>query len=631
MLPQHDRPQGFATQATHRRSRIIPFHHFDTVRRRGHERRRLLGQQRSRQLDTAVPARIVHRRHREPLGVCQRIAAIHLHAATTHGREAAHAAAAPRHAFRPSGGHQRRHGPRRVVLVARSADPAHPLRGDFTHPRHRAAIERRPAEEAGIERTFDRLHPEFQVDRRWTTVTTHDVALLEQRRHHRGAAERGRARVARQQHQVRQARMRPHARHRLAVRRDPAGGIERAEARQQLAPHAQGGGRRRIEPRQLGGVAHPVQREVERQAAQVGIEDLGSRCRNQAGLLRGAPAADRHARRRAARASATLVRRRPGDPHRLESRHAGARRMARHPLQPAIHHHPDPLDRERGLGHVGGQHHLAPSRRSRRDRRVLGPRCLGAEEGMHRHVRWQAAVQPLRHPMDLRRPRQEGQDRSGLPRHRVADHAREVRIPALCVGRWRVAGLHRPGRAAHAEQRRITQEIRHRGTVHGGRHHHDPEVVAHRRGDTQHQGQRRVGHQRPLVELVEQHRRHALERGIIVQHPKQHALGDHLDARGRAHLRLATDAIAEGRTHRLAAKRGHASRCRPRRQATRLQHHDAAASGPRRVEQCRRHPGGLARTRLGNEHGPPGIQQGSAQGGEHGLDREHPRNVSCRA
>ena len=39
-----------------------------------------------------------------------------------------------------------------------------------------------------------------------------------------------------------------------------------------------------------------------------------------------------------------------------------------------------------------------------------------------------------------------------------------------------------------------------------------------------------VGVQAALVELVEQHGRDALERGVALQHPREHAFGDDLDA-----------------------------------------------------------------------------------------------------
>jgi hypothetical protein len=54
--------------------------------------------------------------------------------------------------------------------------------------------------------------------------------------------------------------------------------------------------------------------------------------------------------------------------------------------------------------------------------------------------------------------------------------------------------------------------------------------------------------QAALVELIEQHRCHAFERGILLQHAGEDAFGDDLEARCRTYARIQAHAVA----HRLA-------------------------------------------------------------------------------
>ena len=111
-----------------------------------------------------------------------------------------------------------------------------------------------------------------------------------------------------------------------------------------------------------------------------------------------------------------------------------------------------------------------------------------------------------------------------------------------------------------------------------------------------------VGVEIALVKLVEQHGRDALERGIALQHPREHAFGDDLDPRALAHARLEPHAVADGVAGALAERRGHPHRDRARREPARLEHHDALAARPRLVEQRERHDGALARAGRRREH-----------------------------
>src|SRR6187401_2453002 len=78
-----------------------------------------------------------------------------------------------------------------------------------------------------------------------------------------------------------------------------------------------------------------------------------------------------------------------------------------------------------------------------------------------------------------------------------------------------------------------------------------------------------------LVKLVEDHEAVPVERGVLLHHARQHALGDDLDARGTADLCVEPGAVANGATDGLATEMRHAMRRSPRGEASRLEHDDA--------------------------------------------------------
>ena len=80
------------------------------------------------------------------------------------------------------------------------------------------------------------------------------------------------------------------------------------------------------------------------------------------------------------------------------------------------------------------------------------------------------------------------------------------------------------------DHRRVAEQPRDRRAVERRRHREH----AQRRRDVSLRIERErktdVGVQAALVELVEHHRCDAVERGIALQHPREHAFGDDLDA-----------------------------------------------------------------------------------------------------
>ena len=123
-----------------------------------------------------------------------------------------------------------------------------------------------------------------------------------------------------------------------------------------------------------------------------------------------------------------------------------------------------------------------------------------------------------------------------------------------------------------------------------------------------------VGVQAALVEFVEQHRGDALERRIALQHAREHAFGDDLDARALAHSRLEPHAVADGVADALAERRGHALGDGARREPARLEHDEPLAARPRLLEQRERDDGALAGAGRRDEDGVTAARSAAASG-----------------
>jgi len=122
------------------------------------------------------------------------------------------------------------------------------------------------------------------------------------------------------------------------------------------------------------------------------------------------------------------------------------------------------------------------------------------------------------------------------------------------------------------------------------------------------------------VKLIEDHQADAFQRRIVLQAPRQNALGDHLDARLRPDLAVQADAIANGLANPLAQLAGQSLGCRARGQAARFEHDELLPGQPRLVEQRQRHTGGLASARRCFEHRFVALLQGLAQRGQRLVD-----------
>ena len=113
------------------------------------------------------------------------------------------------------------------------------------------------------------------------------------------------------------------------------------------------------------------------------------------------------------------------------------------------------------------------------------------------------------------------------------------------------------------------------------RHRHDHEVRADRGGHLGGERQPDVGGEVALVDLVEDHRRHARERGVVLQPAGQHAFGDDLDPRRRTDVALVAGLVADQVADGGPGGGGHASRRRPGGETAGLEHDDATVAEPR--------------------------------------------------
>ncbi len=95
------------------------------------------------------------------------------------------------------------------------------------------------------------------------------------------------------------------------------------ERTQKVARAGQHGGRRRIQPPQVGGVPYTPTRELQSERRQICIDDLGRRKRGQAAMRTFAPGAIGHAGLQSTCAPLTLIGGGPGDSLGFQAAHAG--------------------------------------------------------------------------------------------------------------------------------------------------------------------------------------------------------------------------------------------------------------------------------------------------------------------
>ncbi len=382
-------------------------------------------------------------------------------------------------------------------------------------------------------------------------------------------------------------------------------------------------GRWCIEPAKRRRIGDAPSRQIHQQAREVRGADLGLGEWDEPRRFRLVPQPIAHARLGSARTSHALIGRRPRNATRFKPRHADVRLIARQAFLAAVHDDAHAVDCDRRLRDRRRQHDLAPASLRRLDGTSLRARVEAAKQldDVGRRI-VDALTQPLDRAPDLGLARQERQHRARLLADRSQNCRRHgVRDPAF-GGLAEIARGHREGATFRPDHRGIVHEPRHARAVERRRHHEKAQIVAQSRAAVERQRQAEIGIERSLMELVEDHRRDALERGIVDDHAREDTFGQHLDSR------LGADPRVEPRpeTHRLADPLAQGPRHtlgrRPRRQPAWLDQQNPAVTAPCLVEQHQRHPCRLAGSWRRNEHGLPRPGQRLEQVGQGLVDRQ---------
>ncbi len=115
-----------------------------------------------------------------------------------------------------------------------------------------------------------------------------------------------------------------------------------------------------------------------------------------------------------------------------------------------------------------------------------------------------------------------------------------------------MARLDVEGAAFADDCRRVAHQRRDARAVERRRHRDETQILAQPRLCVERERESQIGVERTLVIFVEERRRDALERGIVQDHAREDAFGDHLDPRARAHARFEPHAQADGFADLLA-------------------------------------------------------------------------------
>ena len=174
--------------------------------------------------------------------------------------------------------------------------------------------------------------------------------------------------------------------------------------------------------------------------------------------------------------------------------------------------------------------------------------------------------------------------------------------------------------------------------VHGGGHGHERELGT-QLPQVSEEGEEHVRVQVPLVDLVQDHRAHAVEPGVGQEAAQQQARGHELDGRGPAARRVAAHGVPDGGVRepsprvgvgvgQRVGRRGQDRRAQPpprraHRDPARLRDQDAPAAVVREPDRERgRDHGGLARARGRLDDGRPARVQRRLEVGQGGGERQ---------
>jgi hypothetical protein len=420
----------------------------------------------------------------------------------------------------------------------------------------------------------------------------------------------------------RESRMQREIEHAPAERRDAAVAIERAERVEQVARLSDRARRRRVEPAELRGSPRS---KLECELRELDLRDLGRAIGVEA--LAFGPESQREPGPETSGAAGALIGGSLRDRNRFEPREAGIRIEAR-------------LAREAGVddgAHAGqGQARFGDVRREddaacaggrgRQCRVLFLQRELTMQSDEldlklrgYREIALTPAPLPQAgerfswfddrarehraRAFDLALAGQEHEHVAVASGERFRDRATKRPRIALVRARRHMRDAHRKAAAFARKTRRIEPALDARAGERR-RHDHEAQIGPEIRLHVERERGAEIAVEMPLVELVEQDRADVAERGVVLDHPRQDAFGDDLDACRRRDATLEADAIADRRSDRFAALRGHEFGGSTRGDASWFEHQDLAAAEPRGIEQRRRHLRRLAGAGRRFEHEP---------------------------
>ena len=182
-------------------------------------------------------------------------------------------------------------------------------------------------------------------------------------------------------------------------------------------------------------------------------------------------------------------------------------------------------------------------------------------------------------------------------RQRAAAH----NLPCADFGR-QVHHLHRKGFALANNRRAASHECRHGLHIQRGGHDDQPQVGAQRSLTFKAEGKAGIGSERALMKFVKNHTGDIRQLGIILQHAREHALGDNLHAGALADAAFITHAVAY-KTARFFTQQGrHIARQRAGRHAPWFKQQNAAILKPGLPHEPEGDAAAFARSRQGAEH-----------------------------
>ncbi len=228
-----------------------------------------------------------------------------------------------------------------------------------------------------------------------------------------------------------------------------------------------------------------------------------------------------------------------------------------------------------------------------------------AKIGIVRHL----AGQSLQHPIDLRHARQEQQQRPRLFGQQPLYRRRYAILQPLMAGQRLIQTLNREAAPLGHHHRRFRQQLRQASVVQGGRHDQQFQIVTQPLLHIEQQRQRQIGLQAAFVELIEDHQRHALQFGVLLQHAGENAFRHHFQPGLRPAFTFGAHAVAHGLAGFLPQLLRQAIGDVFRRQPPRLQH-DNAPRQPGLSQDLQRQPGGFTGAGRGvQQHLRSGLQR----------------------